>query len=139
MTAKEYLQQLPYFRQMIRRTENQIAEIRALAESTGAIRYDKVRVQTSPVDTLAEYAARLEEVEQDALRIKARYYVIYNTIQQQIDAVLPDKYRVILAMRYLDGLPLRKIANELSYTYEYTINLHGKALQQFAKMYLAKK
>lgn len=137
MTAKQYLSQALFLKGMIRRADDQISEIRALAESTGAIRYDKLHVQTSPeLDPLAAYVAKLEDAEKTALKLRTQYHSTYLMIQEQISEMEPDLFREMLTLRYLDGKPLWRVAKELNYSQTYIRNKHGQALQEFAKRFL---
>lgn len=137
MTAKQYLSQALFLRSMIRRTEEQLEEIRSRASSAGAIRYDKLNVQTSPKnDVFANYVASLERAEETSLRLISEYYSTYATIQTQINAIKPELFQQVLAMRYLDGMKLERIADRLSYSDVYIRKVHGQALFAFDKMFL---
>lgn len=140
MTAKQYLNQALFLRSMIRRTELQIEEIRARAASAGGIRYDKLNVQTSPRnDAMANFVAQLERAERTSLKLMSDYYSTYATIQAQINAVAPEVYSQILALRYLDGMKLERIADRLNYSDAYVRKLHGRALQTFDRLFLGKE
>lgn len=139
MTAKEYLYQAIYYNQMIIRTQEKIKEIKEKAASPGAIQYDRIRVQTTPAaDPLADYMAAVDKAERKLARILDRYVVMYGRIERQILEVQPDVYRQVLAMRYLDGMTLGKIARKLNYSYEYIKHVHGRALQAFERKYSMK-
>ena len=137
LTAKQYLSQALFLRSAIRRTELQIEEIRSRMQSAGAIRYDKLNVQTSPQnDTMVNFMIQMEKAEKKSLDLMGDYYSTYASIQTQINAVQPDIYRQILSMRYLDGYKLERIADRLSYSDVYVRKLHGRALQAFSRQFL---
>ena len=137
LTAKQYLSQALFLRSAIRRTELQIEEIRSRMQSAGAIRYDKLNVQTSPHnDTMVNFMIQMEKAEKKSLDLMGDYYSTYASIQTQINAVQPDIYRQILSMRYLDGCKLERIADRLSYSDVYVRKLHGRALQAFSRQFL---
>lgn len=137
LTAKQYLNQVPFLRSAIRRVEAQIEELRERAMSVGGVRYDKLNVQTSPSnDALANYAASLERAEQKARELVADYHETYLTIQEQIGMVQTELYRQVLVMRYLDGMNLERIADRLGYSDDWIRHVHGYALQEFSRMVL---
>ena len=137
LTAKQYLSQALFLRSAIRRTELQIEEIRSRMQSAGAIRYDKLNVQTSPNNNaMVNFVIQLERAEKKSLELMGDYYSTYASIQTQINAVQPDIYRQILSMRYLDGCKLERIADRLSYSDVYVRKLHGRALQAFSRQFL---
>ena len=134
MKVKQYLMQAIVIRDMIKRTEDQIAEIRTKMEGVGSTRYDKLNVQSSPVDMMASYMDKLTKVEKREQRLLVNYYETYEKIQRQIDELDRPLYRQILSLRYLDGMSLFEISKTLHYTYEYVRNLHGYALLEFARV-----
>lgn len=135
MTAKQYLNQAIFLRNMIRRTENQLEEIRARAEGVGAIRYDKISVQSSPKNALETFVIQMEKAERKQLELIGEYYSTYATIQAQISSVEPEIYRQVLSLRYLDGMRLDRISDMLDYSDSYIRHIHGRALQAFDRKF----
>lgn len=136
MTAKEYLSKAAVLRRRIKQVETRIEEIRTEVSSPKAIRYDKDMIQSSPSgDALANYVIRLDAEEQKLIRLKEQYLDMYEEIRQRLIAVNPDIYSDVLYMRYLEEKPLTKIAEELSYSYEWTCRLHGRALLAFSRTF----
>lgn len=136
MTAKEYLSQAATLKRRIKQIEDRIEELRTEASSPKAIRYDKDMIQSSPSgDALANYVIRLDAEEQKLIRLKEQYLDMYEEIRQRLIAVNPDIYSDVLYMRYLEEKPLAKIAEELSYSYEWTCRLHGRALLAFSRTF----
>lgn len=139
MTAKEYLSQARLLATKITRAEEQILAMRTEIEGVKAIRYDKVRVQTSPnPDTLADYLAKIEEAEGRARALKLEYIETYEKIRRQIDTITPPLYQQVLAYRYLDGWSLSRIARKLNYTDVWIRKVHGWALLEFARQHMSK-
>lgn len=136
MTVKEYLSQAATLKRRIGQLENRIEELRTEVSSPKAIRYDKDMIQSSPSgDALANYVIRLDTEEQKLIRLKEQYLDMYEEIRQRLIAVNPDIYSDVLYMRYLEEKPLTKIAEELSYSYEWTCRLHGRALLAFSRTF----
>lgn len=134
MTAREYLSRAIYIREQIRQADERIEEIRHRMQSVGAIRYDKLNVQSSPEDPMLENIARLMDAEQRALDLEAELVDVYEEIQQKIWQVESDLYRTILIKRYLHDKPLRQIAKEIHYSEDYTCKLHTAALRAFSEV-----
>lgn len=137
MTAKQYLSQIRRLRHLIKREQDQIADIRSMAESVGAIRYDKDPIQSSPAnDAMPNYIIQLTEAEARAKQRIEEYLELVMTIRTQLDQITPGLYSDILYMRYIEGKNLYRIAEELNYSYEWVRHTHGRALQKFESMFL---
>lgn len=139
MTAKEYLNQLRRLKQKQRRVDEEIQTLDAALSSAGAIRYDKLNVQTTPENRMEAGIVRLSELRQKLVDLKIEYYDLYVVISHQVnelDAI--GLYKDILIMRYFEQKPFWKIADELHYDQKYITNCHGKALQIFYNQYLMK-
>lgn len=137
MTAKEYLNQLRRLKLKQRRVDEEIQTLDAALSSAGAIRYDKLNVQTTPENRMEAGIVRLSELRQKLIELKIEYYDLYVVISHQInglDAI--GLYKDILVMRYFEQKPFWKIADELHYDQKYITNCHGKALQIFYNQYL---
>jgi len=135
VTPKQYLMQATVLKQMIDRTELKITEIRSKMQGLGAIRYDKLNVQSSPEDRMATYIDQIIDVERRELVLLNAYYTTYAQIRSQIDGMDNLLYQQVLGYRYLDGLSLVETANKMNYSYDYVRELHGRALQEFGKRY----
>lgn len=137
MTAKQYLSQVQYLMSKVRRADERIEYLRTEAEGLKGIRYDKLRVQSSPnPDPIADYMAKLEETEEKERQLKLAYINTYDTIRSQIDQIEPQLFQQILAYRYLDGWKLERIADHLHYSYDWIRTSHGRALQEFERMHM---
>lgn len=137
MTAKQYLSQALRLRRLIRQTEEQIANIKLMATSTGAIRYDKDNVQSSPTnDAMTDYVVRLEAAEERARKLVMDYLETYMMIDNQIRQIMPGIYADVLYLRYIKGMTLEQIGEDLNYSEGYIRNVHGRALQAFQKKFM---
>lgn len=134
MTAREYLSRAIYIREQIRQADERVEEIRHRMQSVGAIRYDKLNVQSSPEDPLLENIAKLMEAEQKALDLESKLVDVYEEIQQKIWALDNEVYRTILIKRYLHDKPVRQIAEEIHYSEGYVRILHTAALRAFQEV-----
>lgn len=58
-----------------------------------------------------------------------------NKIKKSIEVLKPT-YKEVLKLRYFENLNFYEIAEKMSYEYKSILNLHGKALKEFAKLSL---
>ena len=138
MTAKQYLSQI---RHLDTRINQRIREKELLQEealSTGAIRYDKDRVQTSPSGTsrqllLTEKAA---DMELEITRMIDRFVGLKHKIIGQIQQLPDERFMRVLFERYVNYKSFEQIAVEMSYTYKWICDLHGMALNAFDAAFL---
>ena len=137
MKPKEYLLQAQKARNRYYRALEDIERIRTLAEGVKAIRYDKDNVQSSPdPDRFAEYMAKLDAAEAKLMKAADEYLTWYTTLREQIDSIEPEIYSDILNLRYIQMLPLWKIAEETGYTIRHVTRLHEYALAAFGRKYV---
>ena len=110
MTAREYLSEVQRLQTVIEQKQERIKEIRESVSTVRAVRFDLEK-----------------EVENDIVNLVYRQHDITN----QIHKVDNLNYMKILYKRYIEGKDFQTIANEIPLTYEYALNLHGKALKAF--------
>lgn len=60
-------------------------------------------------------------------------YKTKKKIEDKID-LLEQPYRNILYYKYIKGLSLTKVANEIGYNYKWTCELHGNALIKYKQL-----
>lgn len=132
MTAKQYLRKMFYFHRTIIAKQKQIEELRLLAESTGAIRYDKDRVITS-LPQAAGYedkVAALVDMEHKLLEDIQELTKMYNEGWKMIDSLEDPVDRLILVMRYINHMRWEEIALELNYSVDHIYYRHRHALKK---------
>lgn len=132
MTAKQYLRKMFYFHRTIIAKQKQIEELRLLAESTGAIRYDKDRVITS-LPQAAGYedkVAALVDMEHKLLEDIQELTEMYNEGWKLIDSLEDPVDRLILVMRYINHMRWEEIALELNYSVDHIYYRHRHALKK---------
>ena len=132
MTAKQYLRKMFYFHRTIIAKQKQIEELRLLAESTGAIRYDKDRVITS-LPQAAGYedkVAALVDMEHKLLEDIQELTEMYNEGWKMIDSLEDPVDRLILVMRYINHMRCEEIALELNYSVDHIYYRHRHALKK---------
>ena len=133
MTAKEYLNQLISIERLIQLKTTERERLMALAtKATSAL--NDCKVETSPDNTktqniIIKMAELREEIEEQA----SRYTALYRKIEEEIDDIEDDRYKILLMMRYMKGASFSDIADKLGYEKRWTLVLHKRALQDFEK------
>ena len=132
MTAREYLSEVQRLQTVIEQKQERIKEIRESVSTVRAVRFDLEKVQGGGhTDKIGEAVVKIvdleKEVENDIVNLVYRQHHITN----QIHKVDNLNYMKILYKRYIEGKDFQTIANEIPLTYEYALNLHGKALKAF--------
>lgn len=132
MTAKEYLSEVQRLQTIIEQKQQRIKEIRESASSVRAVRYDLEKVQGGGhSDRIGDSVAKIvdleTEVESDIVNLAYRHHEIIG----QIHKLDNPKHIKILYKRYIEGKDLQTIADEIDFTYQYVLVLHGKALKAF--------
>ncbi len=80
-------------------------------------------------DRVAEAAERLTEIsEKLAAEIKKLCRTRYRLLRM-IGSVKDARLRLLLNLRYIDGLPLTEVAEKMNYGYRQVCRLHGMALE----------
>lgn len=134
MRPKEYLNLARRYHESYKRALDDVENIRELMQSAGAIRYDKDQIQRSPSnDQMVNYMIRLERAEEKARAAAENYFDFYLTVRSQIEEISPGLYSDVLYLRYIKGMPLTDICEELNYSYDWIRRIHGRALVAFGK------
>ena len=135
MTAKEYLKSIRRWRGRIDGYGQRIEALRTKVTGMQAITYDKVRVQTSPENQMAEIIAQLIDIELRHARMLLAYQEQIVQCEEMIEGLEDERHEQVLAMRYIDGMSWERIAERTGYSYRNVTRLHGKALAAFERKY----
>ena len=135
MDTKTYLQQISRLDRMINNKLSEISQLRELAMSVSAVKNEE-RVQTTPnFDKIGTAYCKIEEMEEKLDKLIDEYVDKKNLIISQIDGIENETYYEILFARYIEKKTFEKIADEMTYSWRQTIRIHGRALQEFEKLY----
>lgn len=132
MTAKQYLRKMFYFQKSILKKREKIEELRLLAESTGAIRYDKEHVITSLPQTAGyeDKVVKIVDLEHKLLEDIAQLTEMYEVGDRMINSLDNPTDRLILTMRYINHMRWEEIAQELSYSVDHVYYRHRHAIKK---------
>lgn len=135
MDTKQYLQQISRLDRMINNKLSEISQLRELAMSVSAITNEE-RVQTTPnFDKIGTTYCKIEEMEEKLDKLIDEFVDKKNLIISQIDKIENETYYEILFARYIEKKTFEKIADEMTYSWRQVIRLHGRALQEFERVY----
>ena len=135
MTAKEYLSQIQQIELRIQQQKETLEMLRYAATSTTA-RIDTIKVQSSSNhDRIGEAVVKMADLENKIQEEIADAFYRKHEILNQIQGLNKSLYISILFKRYLQFIRFEDIAEELSYSYQYIVEMHGKALKAFEKKY----
>ena len=125
LSAREYLGQLQELDTNINQDLERLDDMKTNACSTGAIDYSAERVQTSPSG--------------DSLCKAVTNYVAFNDeINAEIDRFCDAKNLIInqiLFKVYVQFKTVKQASKEMKKSYNYTVELHNKALAAFEETY----
>ena len=137
MKAKDYLKHLKYLDTSINQKIQELADLRLKAISPTGIDYSKEHIKTS-VDGEAPFVKtvyKIIELENEINDEINKFVEEKHKIINQIQGLKDTRYVEILFKRYVEFKTLETISVEMNYTYQYTRELHGYALQLFQKTY----
>ena len=90
-----------------------------------AIRYDREKVQTSPIDALPDRMAQISELEDNLMEMNQIYQIEINDIIKACNEMGKEPEKTILMMQYVGGLSVITIAGRLNYSVSYTYKLRS--------------
>ena len=135
MTAKEYLRQLWQLDREINIRYQELEQLRASIGIKAMNREDVVNSgQTS--DPVAETVTRIISMEEHINRKIDKLIDLRRKITDQIDGMESRTFRNILTCRYVLMQSWDQIAETMGYDVRHCTRLHGRALQEFSRMYL---
>lgn len=134
MTGKEYLSAVYAKDEDILAQQEYIEALRSTLTSI-SVRTDIERVQSSSdPDKLGNILAQVDEEERKLEAMKADFLVYKVEAITAIKQVQTDKHRTLLHEKYINYRSFKVIAGLMNYSYDYIIELHGKALEEFEEM-----
>lgn len=135
ISAKDYLEQLQELDTFINQEIERIRELKERSTSTGAIRYDQERVQTSPKNALEVQIVNYVALEEKLNSQIDKFVDSKEHIIEQIREIHNNTYIQILFKVYVQYKTLGEVADEIGKSYRYVIELHKKALNLFEEVH----
>ena len=135
MTTKDYLNQISRLNRMINNKLVEIQQLKEMSCSISAITNgEKVQTSLSP-DKIGSSIAKIDEMERNIDSMIDEYVDKKNLIISQIDSIENETYYNILFAKYVEKKTFEKIADEMTYSWRQIVRLHGRALQEFERLY----
>lgn len=133
MTAKQYLKKAKRIDAFIKAKNEELEELRAKSTSVGAVQLtpDKVQTSHSSSDKLANDIINILECEERIKKAIQDYILLKDEINDKIEEIENDDFRLILQLRYLNQKDWETIAIEMNFSYSHTLSLHKQALDAF--------
>ena len=135
MTTKEYLNQIERLDKMITNKLSEIYQLKIMACSI-TVSGDSERVQTSGnQDKLGSTIAKIVDLERETDELVDSLVDKRKEILRQIDNMKNIDHYDVLHKHYVERRTFQDIADSENWSIRQVFNIHGRALQEFAKMY----
>ena len=119
---------------MINEKQLQLDELRVLAEGSRGIRYDRDRVQSSPVDLLGETIVKITQLSEAINRDIDRFVDRKKKIMREIDTgVFNLRGQAILYRRYFRYQSVNSICREMKISTKNYYRLHDGAVRNLQR------
>lgn len=136
LSAREYLGQLEFLDTSINQDLESLNDMRINACSTGGIDYSDERVQTSPSgDSLCRQVTNYVAFDDEINAEIDRFVDAKNLIIKQIRGLHNNYFNQILFKVYVQFKSVKQASKEMKKSYNYTVELHNKALAAFEETY----
>lgn len=126
---KELLKSYQKAKNDVRRLEKQLEELR-ISKLSPSIIIDGMPHGTH-IGDLSEYAARVDEIEQEIKAARYKCICIFQRIRSQIESLEDNNEKDLLTYRYLKGESWERVAVDLGYSWKHTHRIHARALENF--------
>ena len=135
MTTKEYLNQIERLDKMITNKLSEIYQLKIMACSI-TVSGDSERVQTSGnQDKLGSTIAKIVDLERETDELVDSLVDKRKEILSQIDNMKNIDHYDVLHKHYVERRTFQDIADSENWSIRQVFNIHGRALQEFEKMY----
>lgn len=132
--AESYLKEIRDNDRTLKSKRDELDALRYKASGSGAIRYDKDRVQTTPndylsmaMDDIIKIERQIEEKEHILEEMKGKAYALVRMIPQ-------TDHRIIIEWYYLNGLSMLATAEKMCIAERTAYYLRDDALDSFGKV-----
>ena len=134
MTAKTYLQKIRSERLEVVQLQETVDELIYSLLPSG-IRYDTLKVQTSPDDQMARVMAEVDEYERQIREHLQKLIERQNTAFTHIGALERSDFRQVLTLYYLTGerLTWHQVADKMDLSEQRIYQLHNEAIEELEK------
>ena len=128
MNAKEYLSQMRCIKAIVAIKQEQIEELRVLAEKASAAISNTPPGGTRNVNRMEDIIVKMVDLQNEMQTDYDNLITLKKDISAAIRAVSCFEHRALLEMRYLHFSPWSVIADTLHYSKPHVMKLHKTAL-----------
>lgn len=134
MTAKEYLQRIRSERLEIVQLQETVDELIYSLLPSG-IRYDTLKVQTSPDDPMVRVMAEVDEYERKIRQHLSKLVDRQNVAFANVRALEKSDHRLVLTLYYLteERLTWHQVADKMNLSEQRIYQLHNEAIEELEK------
>ena len=134
MSAKECLRKIRAERLEIEQLSDQIEELKYSLLPSG-IQYDKIKVQTSPDDTMLRIAAEIDTYERQIRHHMEKLIQRQNTAIQYLGMLEKSEHRQVLILYYMTSprLTWQQVASRMQFSEQRIYQLHNDAVNELEK------
>lgn len=97
------------------------------------IRYDKDKVQTSPMDQMLEVLSEIDRYERERLKVVKALIDIRSIIARKV-IVLPEKEYYVLSQYYLHLRTIKEVSEDLQITERHAFRLKNNGISILCKL-----
>lgn len=126
---KKYLRGYRKHSKRIKRIEAEIEEIRSM-KMYPSMKSDGMPKGSCSNDAMPNYAAELQEKEDELYREGVEQVKTYKEISHKINQLEIEDEKDVLFYRYIKGLEFWEIAQNMDYSESWIHELHGRALKK---------
>lgn len=136
MGAKQYLRQIREERLEIEQLYDRIEELNWSLLPSG-IRYDTIRVQTSPDNQLEEICSKIDLCERSLCDHLAKLVDRYNKAVGYVNRLDKSEHRQVLTLYYLskDRPTWEQVAREMGYSDRRVYDIYNDAIAELEKIW----
>lgn len=133
MTAKQYLKKAKRIDAFIKAKNEELEELRAKSTSVGSFELspDKVQTSNNSESRIENDVVNIIECEERIKKAIQDYILLKDEINDKIEEIECDDFRLILQLRYLNQKDWETIAIEMNFSYSHILSLHKQALDAF--------
>lgn len=138
MTAKEYLQRIRHIDNIIKSKIDVVSRLREISTKVGSIDTTVDKVQVPYKSRMEAIIVKIADLEADIDKDIDKLITLKKEVMGRIDSLTNNDHKLLLNLRYLNLCSWEEIAVKMSYTYRWTLVMHGRALKAFDKILRSK-
>ena len=131
MTVKEYLNQARNMDELIKSNKAELERLRELSTCISSPAAGGTSRGNAPGDRVGNIATRIADLEAQIQQDIDYYITVKSDIHNAIERITNRDERLLLRMRYIDGMTWEQIAEKMHYSVSGIYKLHKKSINRF--------